>query len=142
MPINDNWGKLTCINVSLGEGDSTRNYSGIFLIAALLVYVSKGDGVISREESDAMLDSMTSNLGISYAKALENLRTAIMFLSDEKDAAAQLSSIGSQLEIAQKQGILELMLYVADADGNRSSAEMERIGVAARVLGLNQSTVL
>jgi len=141
MASTKDWDRLTRIDLSLGEGDFAQDYSGIFLVAALLVYVSKGDGVILSEESDAMLHTMTSQLGISHATALENLRDAIMFLAEEKDAAVQLSLIGSQLEIGQKRSILELMLYVADADGNRSSAEIERISVAARLLGLNQSEV-
>jgi uncharacterized tellurite resistance protein B-like protein len=141
MANTKNWDRLTRMNLSLGEGESAEDYSGVFLVAALLVYVSKGDGVILSEESDAMLHTMTTQLGVSHATALENLRDAIMFLAEEKDAAVQLSLIGSQLEIGQKRSILKLMLYVADADGNRSSAEMERISVAARVLGLNQSEV-
>lgn len=141
MAIAADWGALNDINVSLGEGDSAQNYSGIFLVAALLVYVSKGDGVISSEESDAMLHTMTSKLGISNAAALENLRSAIMFLAEDKDAAVHLRSIGMQLGLDQKQKILELMFYVADADGERVSAETERISLTANVLGLNQSEV-
>ena len=129
------------INVTFDGGRTNEQYSGIFLVAALLIYVSKGDGAISALETDEMLATMTTHLSISNAEALEHLRKAIMLLPDDRHAAAKLRSISHELTLPQRRHLLQLMFNIAGIDGSHHSGELNSINMAAKVLGLSKSDI-
>ena len=132
---------ISDISVTFDEGKTGEHYSGVFLVAALLIYVSKGDGAISSQESDEMLATMTTHLSISNAEALESLRNAIMLLPDDRQAAAKLRSIGHELSQSQRRHVLQLMFNIAGVDGDHHAGELNSINMAAKVLGLSKSEV-
>jgi len=129
------------ISVTFGEGEAKEHISGVLLVAALLIYVSKGDGDMSTQEIDEMLLLMTSHLSISNAEALQSLRQAIMMLSDDQQAAVKLHSIGQELSPDQRRHLLQLMFTIAGVDGAHHAGELGSISMAASVLGLSQSEV-
>jgi uncharacterized tellurite resistance protein B-like protein len=132
---------ISDIDVTLYQGKSSEHYSGVFLVAALLIYVSKGDGAISSQESDEMLATMTTHLSISNAEALENLRKAIMVLPDDRHSAAKLRSIAHELSLSERRQLLQLMFNIAGVDGDHHTGELVSINMAAKVLGLSKSEV-
>ena len=112
-----------------------------FLVAALMLFVAKGDGNISDVESGRMIDLLASRLKISYAQSLDSLTRVLNALQDDGDIAHRLRDIAAKLTSRQKREVFAMMLDVAAADEVRDDGETEAIDMASRILGMSPGEI-
>ena len=124
------------------ETQSEREvYDAKFLVAAVLVFVAKGDGVISSDESNEMLHLVGEHFGLRSSDSLELLRGAIRHLGENPDYKNLLKQLATILSDSEKEQIAVMMLKVVAVDGRRDANEMEHVSIAADWLGISQETM-
>jgi len=116
--------------------DETEVYDSQFLVAALLVYVAKGDGSISPSETSEMLKGVGRHFHLESAQSLELLNRALTNLADNPDLEGLLRDLSGVLTRDDKREIALMMLKVAAADGRRDAEEMEKLHVAAEIIDI------
>lgn len=115
---------------------TTEVYDAKYLVAALLVFVAKGDGVISSDESAEMLALVGAHFNLPSADSLEVLTRAIRDLAENPDLKSLLSELSKILNVQEKEDIALMMLKVVAVDGRRDAEEMEHVGIAAEIIGI------
>lgn len=115
---------------------TTEVYDAKYLVAALLVFVAKGDGVISSEESAEMLALVSTHFNLPSADSLEVLTRAIRDLAENPDLTSLLSELSTILNAQEKEDIALMMLKVVAVDGRRDAEEIEHVGIAAEIIGI------
>lgn len=106
------------------------------LIATLLLFVAKGDGTISGMETDKMLALLEQHMGLHSAAALALLTDAMAGMADDPDLGT-LSGHGKSFSDADREDIVFMLLNVIAADGRQDAEEMDKLGVAADILGVS-----
>jgi uncharacterized tellurite resistance protein B-like protein len=124
-----------------GAQDNAESYDARFLISTLLVYVAKGDGAISDQESNAMLELLSSKMKIRSAQALEYLSRAIMALSNDVDIVRTLRRISEGLSAAERDEVFTMLLDVMTVDHDRDPGEVNAITMAGEILGFSQDAI-
>lgn len=132
-PINPRFDGTTLIIETSGE---TEYYDSQFLVAALLVYVAKGDGAISPSETEEMLKEVGRHFHLESSQSLELLNRAIADLADNPDLESLLRQLSSVLTRDDKREIALMMLKVAAADGRKDAEEMEKLHIAAEIIDI------
>jgi uncharacterized tellurite resistance protein B-like protein len=132
-PINPRFEGTTLVIETSGE---TEFYDSQFLVAALLVYVAKGDGAISPSETEEMLKEVGRHFQLESAQSLELLNRAISDLADNPDLEGLLRQLSSVLTRDDKREIALMMLKVAAADGRKDAEEMEKLHIAAEIIDI------
>ncbi len=120
---------------------TTESYDAKYLVAALLVFVAKGDGVISNEESAQMLSLVGTHFNLPSADSLEVLRRAILDLAENPDLKSLLKQLSAILNEQEKEDIALMMLKVVAVDGRRDADEIENIRIAAEVVSIPQDVM-
>ena len=120
---------------------TTEVYDARYLVAALLVYVAKGDGNISDRESAEMVELINNHFGISSAESLSLLTNAIEDAADNPDFEGLLRDISKLLSVAEKEEIALMMLKVVAADGRKDAEEMEKLRFAAEFIDIPPDTL-
>lgn len=110
--------------------DGPVTYDSKFLVAALLIYVAKGDGTIHPQESSRMLDLIQDYFAMQGAESLELLTNAISEMAERPDLAQSLAELGRGLSNQEKEDIAVMALKVIAADGRRDIGEMEHFNAA------------
>lgn len=128
-------------NLVVGLPEQAETYDARYLISTLLVYVAKSDGEISGQESNRMIDLLSTQMKIPGPEALERLRTAIMALSDDRDIVTRLQEIARGLSDDQKFEVLWMMLDVMVVDKQLQRSEIDAITLAGQILGLPLDTI-
>ena len=128
-------------NLVVGLSEQSETYDARYLISTLLVYVAKSDGEISDQESNRMIDLLSTQMKIPGPEALERLRTAIMALSDDRDIVARLQQIARGLSDDQKFEVLWMMLDVMVVDKKLHRSEIDAITLGGQILGLPLDTI-
>ena len=118
-------------------GSETEKYDAQFLVAALLVYVAKGDGTISAMESGKMLEIISEHFQLRSAESLELLTRAIAAMAEKPDLDSLLSKLSSQLTDADKEDVAVMMMKVIAADGKTDADEMEKMRKAGEMVGIS-----
>ncbi|CAA0100882.1 Uncharacterised protein [Halioglobus japonicus] len=121
--------------------ERSETYDARYLISTLLVYVAKSDGEISEQESNRMIDLLSTQMKIPGPEALERLRGAIMALSDDEHILTRLRDIAQGLSDEQKFEILWMMLDVMAVDNALERSESEAVTFAGQILGLPLDTI-
>lgn len=121
--------------------NETEVYDAKYLVAALLVFVAKGDGQISQEETAQMLTLVGSHYNLPSADSLELLRRAIFDIADNPDLAGLLKQLSSILSEQEKEDIALMMLKVVAVDGRRDADELERVKIAAEITNISQEVM-
>jgi len=116
--------------------DEVETYDSQFLVAALLVYVAKGDGAISPSETEEMLVAVSRHFHLQSAQSLELLNRAIANLADNPDLEGLLRQLSTMLTPDDKREIALMMLKVAAADGRKDAEEMEKLHKAAEIINI------
>jgi uncharacterized tellurite resistance protein B-like protein len=116
--------------------DETETYDAQFLVAALLIYVAKGDGNISSSETAEMLKAIGQHFDLQSSQSLELLNRAISNLADNPDLGGLLRQLSSILTAEDKRNIAVMMLKVAAADGRKDAEEMEKLHIAAEIIDI------
>ncbi|HNP63311.1 MAG TPA: TerB family tellurite resistance protein [Woeseiaceae bacterium] len=122
-------------------GDEITEYDSKFLIAAVLVYVARGNGQIEPEESARMIDLIEDHFKMQGAETLELLTRAISELDEEPELVPLLCGLGPTLSDADKEDLALMGLKVVAADGKRHVAEMEQFSRAMEAIGVSPEIV-
>ncbi len=115
---------------------STEAYDAKFLVAALLVFVAKGDGNISGAETAAMIELVNEHFDLQSAESLSLLTNAMEDIAEKPDFENLLRGLAPLLSEAEKEEAALMMLKVVAADGQRDTEEMAKIRAAAELIGI------
>jgi len=121
--------------------DGTESYDSKFLVAAMLIFIARGDGTITPEESAKMIELIKDYFHMQSAESLELLTRAIAELAEKPDLAQTLTELGPTLSDADKEEIAVMALKVIAADGRRDVAEMEKFSQAVEAIGISPQIV-
>lgn len=121
--------------------DGTESYDSKFLVAAMLIFIARGDGTITPEESAKMIELIKDYFHMQSAESLELLTRAIAELAEKPDLAQTLTELGPTLSDADKEDIAVMALKVIAADGRRDVAEMEKFSQAVEAIGISPQIV-
>jgi len=125
--------------VETREGET--RYDSRFLVAALLVFVARGSGMIAPEESGRMIELIEEHFGMQGAESLELLTYAISEMADKPTLSEQLVQLAPTLTEGEKEDIALMGLKVVAADGTRQYSELEQFKRAMEGLGISPETV-
>ena len=114
----------------------TETYDAKYLVAVLLVYVAKGDGVISGNETQQMLALIEEQFNIPSSESLALLTRAIADISDNPDMNNLLSEISLVLSAQEKEDIALMLLKIVAANGRKDAEEMEKLSNAAEIINI------
>lgn len=117
-----------------------ETYDSQFLVAALLVFVAKGDGNISEKETQKMLQLVSEHFHLHSGESLALLNRAMGDLADNPDLSSLLKELSHVLTLQEKEDIAVMLLQVIAADGNRDVDEMEMMNVAAEIIDISADT--
>ncbi len=112
----------------------TETYDVKYLVSALLVFVAKGDGNISGEETAQMLQLVNDHFGLQSSESLELITNAMEDIADNPDFENLLKDLSALLNAAEKEEVALMMLKVAAADGRKDAEEMEQLRDAADII--------
>jgi len=107
---------------------------GKYLVAALLVFVAKGDGNISEQETSEMMDLINDHFHIGSGESLALLTGALEDMAEKSDFEQTLNGLSRALSVAEKEDIALMMLKVVAANGRKDAEEMEKLRVAADII--------
>lgn len=125
-------GSTLVIETSTGP----ETYDSQFLVAALLVCVAKGDGNISEQEADKMLQLVEEHFHLHSAESLALLTRAMADLAENPDLNSLLRELAHVLSPEEKEDIAVMLLKVAAADGHTSVDEMDMLNVAGEIIDI------
>ena len=128
-------------NLIVGVREQAESYDARYLISTLLVYVARSDGAISEQESNRMIELLSTQMKMPGPEALERLRGAIMALSDDVDIVSRLKKIALGLTDEQKFEVLWMMVDVMAVDGNLERSEMDAVTLGGQILGMSLDTI-
>jgi uncharacterized tellurite resistance protein B-like protein len=120
---------------------TTEVYDARYLVAALFVFVAKGDGTISDQESAEMVELLNNYFGISSAESLNLLTMVLGDAARNPDFESLLADISRLLSVAEKEEIALMMLKVVAADGRKDAEEMEKLRLAAEIIEIPPDTL-
>jgi uncharacterized tellurite resistance protein B-like protein len=121
--------------------NSTEVYDSKYLVAALLVFVAKGDGNISGPESGEMVELLSAQFDIKRSRSLELLTNAMEDIAENPDFENLLNDLSGLLNIAEKEEVALMMLKVVAADGRKDAEEMDKLRVAADIIQIPPETL-
>lgn len=116
--------------------DGVEEYDSQFLVAALLVYIARGDGEITPEESAQMIELIKRRYHLQGAASLELITRAMNEMVDKPQLGLLLTDLVPTLSDAEKEDIALMALKVVAADGQRHFAEMEQFNQAMEAAGI------
>ena len=120
---------------------STEVYDAKYLVAALLVFVAKGDGRISGQETAEMIELVNDHFGLASAESLSLLTNAMEDIAENPDFENLLKDLSQLLSVAEKEEVALMMLKVVAADGRRDAEEMEKLRIAAEIIDIPPDTL-
>lgn len=118
------------------EDDTEEDYDERLLVAALLVFVARGDGAISEKETGKMLLLVGEHFDLPSGASLALLRRAIEVLSDPSRMPERLRELAPMLDTTQKEDVAVMLLKLVAADGRKDAAEMELLQQAGEIMGI------
>ena len=114
----------------------TEVYDSKYLLAALLLYVARGDKTISSNESQQMLALIEQHFAIPSAESLAVLTQAMSDLAENPDMDSLLRDLSTVLSVDDKEDIAVMLLKVAAADGRKDAEDMEKLQKAADIMSI------
>jgi len=123
------------------SADGIEEYDSQFLVAALLVFVARGSGQISLEESAKMIELIEGHFHLQGPESLELLTRAMTEMIDKPQLASILVDLAPTLSDSEKEDIAFMGLKVIAADGNRQFAEMEQFNRAMAAVGISPEII-
>ena len=116
--------------------DGIEEYDSQFLVAALFVYIARGDGEITPEESAQMIELIEERYHLQGAASLELITRAMNEMVDKPQLGLLLTDLVPTLSDDEKEDIALMALKVVAADGQRQFAEMEQFNRAMEAAGI------
>ncbi|MEH6517598.1 MAG: TerB family tellurite resistance protein [Halioglobus sp.] len=111
------------------------------LVASLLVYAAKGDGSISQPETDKMIETLCTRLGLGNAEAMDHLSTAVMHLADKGNFTLDLQQLTTDLSQDERESMLSMILEIVMVDGELDPGEYQVVVHTGQILRLSQDKV-
>lgn len=121
--------------------DGIEEYDSQFLVAALFVYIARGDGEITPEESAQMIELIEERYQLQGAASLELITRAMNEMVDKPQLGLLLTDLVPTLSDAEKEDIALMALKVVAADGQRHFAEMEQFNRAMEAAGITPEII-
>ena len=121
--------------------NETEVYDSQFLVAALLVYVAKGDGTISPQESEQMLTLIGDQFSLRSAESLELLTRAMANMAENPDLDSLLGELSKVLSEDDKEDVAVMMMKVLAADGKTDADEMDMMRKAGDIVGISAASM-
>ena len=121
--------------------DGVAEYDSQFLVAALFVYIARGDGEISTEESAQMIELIEERYHLQGAASLELITRAMNEMVDKPQLGLLLTDLVPTLSDAEKEDIALMALKVVAADGQRHFVEMEQFNWAMEAAGITPEII-
>lgn len=112
----------------------TEVYDAKYLVSGLLVFVAKGDGNISGQETAEMIELVNEHFGLPSAESLALLTNAMEDIGENPDFENLLRELSQLLSTDEKEAVALMMLKVVAADGRKDAEEMEKLRVAADLI--------
>ena len=129
----------TKLIVETAEG--VEEYDSQFLVAALLVYIARGDGQITPEESAQMIELIEERYHLQGAESLELITRAMNEMVDKPQLGLLLTDLVPTFSDTEKEDIALMALKVVAADGHRDFVEMEQFNRAMEAAGIEPEIV-
>jgi uncharacterized tellurite resistance protein B-like protein len=121
--------------------DGTEEYDSQFLVAALLVYIARGDGKITATESGRMIELIEERYHLEGAESLELITRVMNETVDKPQLGLLLTDLVPTLSDAEKEDIALMALKVVAADGKQHFAEMEKFNQAMEASGISPEII-
>lgn len=121
--------------------NTTESYDVKYLVSALLVFVAKGDGSISSEETAEMLKMVSDHFELPNSQSLELITNAMEDFAENPDFENLLKDLAPLLATEEKEDVTVMMLKVVAADGRRDVEELETFQAAAEIIGISAETL-
>jgi uncharacterized tellurite resistance protein B-like protein len=121
--------------------DGVEEYDAQFLVAALLVYVARGDGQIEPQESAQMIELIEEHFQLTGSESLELITRAMSDMVENPHLAEELIKLACTFSDPEKEAIAIMALKVIAADGRREFSEMERFKQAMEALQISPEIV-
>jgi uncharacterized tellurite resistance protein B-like protein len=106
-------------------------------VAILMVRAAKGDGTISQDETDQMIETLCSRLGLRSSQAMEYLSSAVRQMADASDADERLRRLAADISRGEKEAAFAMMLDIVMVDGQLDPGEHEAAVSAGKALGFS-----
>lgn len=137
------------ILVSRLEGDKLivetpegiEEYDTQFLVAALLVFVARGNGEIAPEESAEMIELIEEQFHLQGPESLALLTRAMTEMIDKPELGSLLVDLAPTLSDTDKEDFALMALKVVAADGKRSFREIEQFDRAMHAAGISAEVI-
>jgi len=120
---------------------TTERYDAKYLVSALLVFVAKGDGVISGDETAQMLQLVSDHFELQSSESLELITNAMEDIADNPDFEGLLRHLSLLLSTEEKEDVAVMMLKVVAADGRRDVEELEKFKSTAEIIDISAETL-
>lgn len=136
--------ELPCIEddeLVVATQNVTKTYDAKYLVSALLVFVAKGDGDISGQETAEMLQLVGDRFGLQSSESLELVTNALDDIAENPDFENLLRDLSGLLSVAEKEEVALMMLKVVAADGRKDAEELDRLRVAADLIEIPAETM-
>ncbi len=114
----------------------TEVYDSKYLLAALLVYVAKGDRTISINETERMLELIQKHFKMPAAESMELLRRVIDDIAENPDMNSLLQDLSQLLNDDEKEDIAVMLLKVAAVDGRQDAEAMDELNLATELINI------
>ena len=114
---------------------SQETHDAKYLVAALLVFVAKGDGNISGPETAKMIELVNEHFGLPSSASLELLTNAMEDIAENPDFEDLLRKLSPLLSLQEKEEACLMMLKVVAANGRKDAEEMGQLRYAADLIG-------
>lgn len=118
-----------------------ETYDARFLVATLLVYVAKGDGTITDDETQSMLRLIEHHFNMRSAESLELLTRAMTSIAEDPGLGSVLRELGDVMSDQEKEDTALMMVKVIAADGKATADEMEAMRTAGEIVGISAKTL-
>ena len=92
--------------------NATEVYDAKYLVAALLVFVAKGDGNISDRETAEMIELVNDHFGLPSAESLSLLTNVLEDIAENPDFENLLKDLSGLLNEQEKEEVVLMMLKV------------------------------
>lgn len=116
--------------------DGTEEYDTQFLVAALLIFIARGDGEITPGESSQIIELIEERFHLQGAASLELITHAMNEMVDKPQLGLLLTNLAPTLSDPEKEDIALMALKVVAADGRRDFDEMEQFNRAMEAAGV------
>ena len=114
----------------------TETYDAKYLVAAILVFVAKNGGKISRMQSQQMLALLEEYFEMPSAESLALLTRAITESAENPDMSSLLADLSSVLSTEEKEDIAVMLLKIVATDGRKDAEELEKLSVAIEIIDI------